>query len=89
MKKINFIYLTLVFAALQSCTSDLDVVAEDSRILTSEQLFATPLGYKQALGGVYGNLSLTGTGDAGGRPGRWFDGVALQRQRRTSRRKAW
>lgn len=65
MKKINFIYLTLVFAALQSCTSDLDVVAEDSRILTSEQLFATPLGYKQALGGVYGNLSLTGTGDAG------------------------
>jgi len=65
MKKINFIYLMLVFAALQSCTSDLDVIAEDSKVLTSEQLFATPLGYKQALGGVYGNLSLTGTGDAG------------------------
>jgi hypothetical protein len=65
MKKINFIYLLFAFATLQSCTGDLDVVAEDSKILSPEQLFSTPLGYKQALGGVYGNLSLTGTGDAG------------------------
>lgn len=65
MKKINFIYLLFAFAALQSCTSDLDVAAEDTKILTPEQLFSTPLGYKQALAGVYGNLSLTGTGDAG------------------------
>lgn len=65
MKKINFIYVLFAFAALQSCTSDLDVVAEDARILTPAELFATPQGYKQALGGVYGNLSLTGTGDAG------------------------
>jgi hypothetical protein len=65
MKKINFIYLMLVFATLQSCTSDLDVIAEDSKVLTADELFSTPLGYKQALGGVYGNLSLTGTGDAG------------------------
>ena len=65
MKKINFIYLLFACAAFHSCTGDLDVVAEDSKILTPEQLFATPQGYKQALAGVYGNLSLTGTGDAG------------------------
>jgi hypothetical protein len=34
-------------------------------VLSSDALFATPTGYKQALAGVYGNLSLTGTGDAG------------------------
>ena len=65
MKKIKFIYLLAAFATLQSCTSDLDVVAEDAKVLTPEQLFTTPKGYKQALAGVYGNLSLTGTGDAG------------------------
>lgn len=65
MKKINFIYLLFACAAFHSCTGDLDVVAEDSKILTPEQLFSTPQGYKQALAGVYGNLSLTGTGDAG------------------------
>jgi hypothetical protein len=65
MKKINFIYILFALATLQSCTSDLDVVAEDPKILTPEQLFSTPEGYKQALAGVYGNLSLTGTGDAG------------------------
>jgi hypothetical protein len=64
MKNIKFIYLLLAFAAFQSCTSDLDVVAEDTKIQTPEKLFSTPEGYKQALGGVYGNLSLTGTGDA-------------------------
>ena len=65
MKKINIIYILFAFVALQSCTSDLDVVAEDTKINSPEQLFSTPLGYKQALAGVYGNLSLTGTGDAG------------------------
>ena len=65
MKKINFIYILIATAVFQSCTSDLDVVAEDSRVLTPNELFSTPQGYKQALGGVYGNLSLTGTGDAG------------------------
>lgn len=65
MKKINIIYLILALATLNSCTNDLDVVAEDSKILTEERLFSTPEGYKLALAGVYGNLSLTGTGDAG------------------------
>ena len=65
MKKINIIYLILALATLNSCTNDLDVIAEDSKILTEERLFSTPEGYKLALAGVYGNLSLTGTGDAG------------------------
>jgi len=65
MKKINFIYLLFACVILNSCTQDLNVEAEDSRILTPEQLFSTPQGYKQSLAGVYGNLSLTGTGDAG------------------------
>lgn len=65
MKKFNFIYILVFFACISSCTKDLDVVAEDSKILTPEKLFSTPEGYKQALAGVYGNLSLTGTGDAG------------------------
>jgi starch-binding outer membrane protein, SusD/RagB family len=65
MKKFNLIYILFIFAGFLSCTKDLDVVSEDSRVLTPEQLFATPEGYRQALAGVYGNLSLTGTGDAG------------------------
>ena len=65
MKKINLIYIFIAATVFQSCTNDLDVVAEDPRVLTPNELFSTPLGYKQALAGVYGNLSLTGTGDAG------------------------
>ena len=65
MKKFNLIYLFIAFAGLQSCTSDMDVVSEDPRVLSDDILYATPAGYKQALAGVYGNLSLTGTGDAG------------------------
>lgn len=67
MKKVKFnlLYLFLGLVVLQSCTDELNVVAEDDDVLSSEQLFSTPGGYKQALGGVYGNLSLTGTGDAG------------------------
>jgi hypothetical protein len=52
MKKIKFI-TSLHSMALQSCTSDLDVVSEDPRVLSPEELFATPKGYKQALAGVY------------------------------------
>ena len=65
MKKIKIIYLFTALILLNSCTNDLDVIAEDNKILTEDILFSTPEGYKQALAGVYGNLSLTGTGDAG------------------------
>lgn len=65
MKKINFIYVLGLILALQSCTNELDVVSADPTVLSPDVLYSTPAGYKQALAGVYGNLSLTGTGDAG------------------------
>ena len=65
MRKIKFIAALIFIAGLQSCTKDLDVVSENPRVLSPDDLFSTPEGYKQGLAGVYGNLSLTGTGDAG------------------------
>ncbi|HLA57066.1 MAG TPA: RagB/SusD family nutrient uptake outer membrane protein [Flavobacterium sp.] len=67
MKKIkfNFLYLFMASTVLISCTDDLNVVSEDDDNSSPELLFSTPAGYQQALAGVYGNLSLTGTGDAG------------------------
>lgn len=65
MKKINLILGLIFFAVLQSCTKDMDVISEDPRVLSPDVLYSTPQGYKQGLAGVYGNLSLTGTGDAG------------------------
>ena len=67
MKKVNKLSILLfsVFALSISCTDDLNVVSEDTKVNTPDALFSTLNGYKQALAGVYGNLSLTGTGDAG------------------------
>ena len=65
MKKINVIVTLFSVTTFLSCTKDLDVISTDSTVKTPEAIFATPEGYKQALAGVYGNLSLTGTGDAG------------------------
>ncbi len=65
MKKINLILSLILLVGLQSCTKDMDVVSKDPTVNSEDVLFSTPAGYKQALAGVYGNLSLTGTGDAG------------------------
>lgn len=65
MKKITLILSLALMTGLQSCTSDMDVVSPDPTVNSPEVIFATAAGYKQALAGVYGNLSLTGTGDAG------------------------
>jgi starch-binding outer membrane protein, SusD/RagB family len=65
MKKLNSIYIVMALIVLQSCTKDLDVVSKDQRVQSADVQFATAEGYKQALAGVYGNLSLTGTKDAG------------------------
>ncbi len=46
--------------ALNSCTSDLDVTPEDDDIFTADNFYRQPGAYKQALAGVYGNLSITG-----------------------------
>ncbi|MGQ2983289.1 RagB/SusD family nutrient uptake outer membrane protein [Flavobacterium sp.] len=63
--KLNFLYLLGLTLAFSSCTSDLDVESEDDDISTAEDFYKQPGAYKQALAGVYGNLSLTGTGGAG------------------------
>ena len=66
MKKIKFnLFLLIGFGVfLQSCVNDLDVTPEGETQLSVEQFYAQPGAYKQALAGVYGNLSLTGTGGA-------------------------
>ena len=67
MKKFKLTLLGLVMVAfgLQSCMDDLDVVPKDQLSTTVDQFYASPDAYKQAIAGVYGNLSLTGTGGAG------------------------
>lgn len=66
MKKIKSTLFAVVGLSLflQSCVSDLDVVPEGETQLSVEEFYAQPGSYKQALGGVYGNLSLTGTSGA-------------------------
>jgi len=59
------IYLLGLSLALTSCTKDLDVLPEDDDIFTAEAFYSQPGAYERALAGVYGNLSLTGTQDAG------------------------
>lgn len=65
MKKVTLILSFALLAVLQSCTDDLNVKPIDANVVDPEVLFSTPQGYRQALAGVYGNLSLTGVGDAG------------------------
>ena len=59
--KINLFLLLSCALILQSCTKDLDVTPRDPNDFLSDDFFAQPNAYKQALAGVYGNLSLTGT----------------------------
>jgi starch-binding outer membrane protein, SusD/RagB family len=63
--KFNSIYLLGLFFVFNSCTDDLNVVPTDDDLFLAEDFFAQPGAYKQALAGVYGNLSLTGAQDAG------------------------
>ena len=65
MKKVTLILSIVLLGGLHSCTNDMNVVSTDATVNSAGALFSTPQGYKQALAGVYGNLSLTGTGDAG------------------------
>lgn len=60
MKKyiLTIIAIATVF---HSCTDDMNVVSEDDDVLSADALFSSPAGYKKAIAGVYGNLTLTGT----------------------------
>lgn len=63
MKKIKFRLTSLacLLFVLNSCTDDLNVKPKDPNIFTADDFYSRPGAYKQALAGVYGNLSLTGT----------------------------
>ncbi|RZJ33249.1 MAG: RagB/SusD family nutrient uptake outer membrane protein [Flavobacterium sp.] len=67
MKKLHVKLLGLCLGAVlfNSCTSDLDTISDDPNVFTSESFYAQPGAYRQALAGVYGNLSLTGTSGSG------------------------
>ena len=58
--KILFFFGILL--AFNSCTDDLNVIPKDDDEFLAEEFYADPAAYKQALAGIYGNLSLTGNG---------------------------
>ena len=59
-----YFFFGLLFI-LSACTDDLNVTPKDDDEFLSEAFYAKPTAYKQALAGVYGNLSLTGTAGSG------------------------
>ncbi|HMB99615.1 MAG TPA: hypothetical protein VKN14_01120, partial [Flavobacteriaceae bacterium] len=66
MKRNFKLFILLgIFTFISSCTDDLNVTPEDDDTFLAEDFYATPESYKQALSGIYGNLTLTGSGDAG------------------------
>ena len=60
--KFNLLAFIGIFSIFISCTDDLNVTPEDDDVFTADNFYSQPGAYKQALAGVYGNLSLTGTG---------------------------
>lgn len=67
--KTKYIYKFYFFFGLlfilSACTDDLNVTPKDDDEFLSEDFYAEPTSYKQALAGIYGNLSLTGTAGSG------------------------
>jgi len=59
-----YFFFGLLFI-LSACTDDLNVTPKDDDEFLSEAFYAKPTSYKQALAGIYGNLSLTGTAGSG------------------------
>ncbi len=53
--------MALSLSVFTSCEKDLDVQSENALDISADQQYSTPAGYRQALAGVYGNLTLTGT----------------------------
>ena len=63
--KIKIFFLLSIAFLMQSCEDDLNVIPEDPNQLSIDEFYAREGAYKQAIAGVYGNLSLTGTLGAG------------------------
>lgn len=66
MKKLKFrlFWISAFMLMFASCTDDMNVQVEDDDLFGSDEFFANPGSYRQAMAGVYGNLSLTGTSGA-------------------------
>jgi len=65
-KNILKFYFFLAFLFFVSaCTNDLNVTPRDNKEFLAQDFFTKPNAYKEALAGIYGNLSLTGTSGAG------------------------
>ncbi|REE80032.1 SusD-like starch-binding protein associating with outer membrane [Lutibacter oceani] len=58
-KLLFFFFGILIF--FSACTNELDVTPKDDDEFLSEDFYASTDSYRQALAGIYGNLSLTGT----------------------------
>lgn len=65
MKKVVYLSLLGVSLLFTSCLDDLDIKPDDPLRTEADDFFSRPGAYKQALAGVYGNLSLTGTNGPG------------------------
>ncbi len=50
----------VMIVSFSSCTDDLNITPNDDQTLLGEDLFKNETAYKELLGGVYANLSLTG-----------------------------
>ncbi|NEV94151.1 RagB/SusD family nutrient uptake outer membrane protein [Psychroflexus sp. YR1-1] len=67
MKLKQYILLTFIGTLLfSSCESDLDVGVNDPNIILADEVYTSAEAYKQALAGVYANLSLSSLTDPGG-----------------------
>ncbi len=64
-KIYNFYFLLGILLFFSGCTDDLNVTPEDDDEFLAEEFYSNSGAYKQALAGIYGNLSLTGTSGSG------------------------
>jgi len=58
MKKLKFrlFWISAFMLMFASCTDDMNVQVEDDDLFGSDEFFANPGSYRQAMAGVYGNL---------------------------------
>ena len=61
-----FIAAAFLISTITSCTKKLDLVPTND--ITSQSVYTTSTGYKQALAKVYGSFALTGNQGGTGRP---------------------
>ncbi|MBZ9653054.1 RagB/SusD family nutrient uptake outer membrane protein [Psychroflexus montanilacus] len=68
MKLKHYILFTFIGAMFifTSCESDLDIELRDQNITLADEIFVSEDAYKQALAGIYANLSLSSLTDPGG-----------------------